>query len=177
MGNGGTTSGENPPGSITTVQHSPIAAFGCSTERDWRCVFYILNCEIVTFKAALQDQQTKLDWTVLCDQEVDRFIIERSVDGINFSDVGLMPGRPVVNAAESYSSSDDVTSITAGQIYYRLKTVSRNGKIKLSNIIILRRNRKGATEIQILPNPVRSQLQLLINAEANNRGKNIYSRW
>jgi hypothetical protein len=165
MGTGGTTSGEIPPGSITTVQHSTIAAFGCPTERDWRCVFYVLNCDIITFKATLQNGQTKLNWTVLCEQEVDYFIIERSVDGVNFSQADMIAGRPVINAAESYSTTDDVGLVTADIIYYRLKTVSKTGKIKLSNIIILHRNRQGATEVQILPNPVRSRLQLLISSE------------
>jgi hypothetical protein len=165
MGNGGTTSGQIPPGSTTTVQHSAIAAFGCPTERDWRCVFYVLNCDIITFKATLQNQQTKLNWTVLCEQEVDYFVVERSTDGVNFSQADMIAGRPVINAAESYSATDDVGLVTADIIYYRLKAVSRNGKIKLSNIIILHRNRKGATEVQILPNPVRSRLQLLISSE------------
>jgi uncharacterized CHY-type Zn-finger protein len=171
MGTGGTTSGENPPGSITTVQHSAIAVFGCPTERDWRCVFYVLNCDIITFKATLQSQQTKLDWTVLCEQEVDYFVVERSTDGVNFSQADIIPGRAIVNVAESYSATDDVGLVTADVIYYRLKTVSRSGKIKLSNIIVLYRNRKGMTEVQILPNPVRSRLQLLVSSELSTVGQ------
>jgi uncharacterized repeat protein (TIGR01451 family) len=167
MGTGGTTSGEIPPGSITTVQHSTIAAFGCPTERDWRCVFYVLNCDIITFKATLQNGQTKLNWTVLCEQEVDYFIIERSVDGVNFSQADMIAGRPVINAAESYSTTDDVGLVTADIIYYRLKTVSKTGKIKLSNIIVLYLNKKTTTEIQVLPNPVKSRLQLIINSDMN----------
>jgi uncharacterized repeat protein (TIGR01451 family) len=167
MGNGGTTSGQIPPGSTTTVQHSAIAAFGCPTERDWRCVFYVLNCDIITFKATLQNQQTKLNWTVLCEQEVDYFVVERSTDGVNFSQADMIAGRPVINAAESYSATDDVGLVTADIIYYRLKAVSRNGKIKLSNIIVLHLNKKTATEIQVLPNPVKSRLQLIINSDMN----------
>lgn len=41
MGNAGSVFGDVSPGSITTVQRS--AASGCSTERDWRCIAYILD--------------------------------------------------------------------------------------------------------------------------------------
>ena len=163
MGNGGTTSGDLTPGSITTVQHNTVS-LGCATERDWRCVFYVLNCDIITFRASLQSNRTKLDWTVLCEQEIDHFVVERSVDGINFTDVAFIKGRPVINAAEAYEAIDYVTNIVADIIYYRLKTVSLNGKSKLSNIISLQRNSKNITDVQILPNPVRDRLQVLINS-------------
>ena len=169
MGNGGTTSGQIPPGSITTVQRSSKS--GCATERDWRCIFYVLNCDIITFKAFLQNERVKLDWTVLCEQEVDHFVVERSVDGINFSDAVSISGRSVINAAESYTATDDVAAVTADLIYYRLRTVSRNGKTKLSNIIALRRKTKDNADVQILPNPVRNQLQLLINSNGSSLAK------
>ena len=163
MGNGGTTSGDLTPGSITTVQHNTVS-LGCATERDWRCVFYVLNCDIITFRASLQSNRSKLVWTVLCEQEIDHFIIERSIDGINFIYAAFIKGRPVINAAEGYEAIDYVTNLIADLIYYRLKTVSLNGKSKLSNIISLVRNSNNVTDVQILPNPVRDQLQLFINS-------------
>ena len=55
MGNGGTTSGDPTPGSITTVQHTWIAdGLGCPTERDWRCVFYVLNCNAISFQGCAE---------------------------------------------------------------------------------------------------------------------------
>jgi uncharacterized repeat protein (TIGR01451 family) len=164
MGNGGTTSGENPPGSTTTVQRTSVS-LGCTTERDWRCIFYVLNCDIITFKASLQNEQAKLDWTVFCEQELDYFIVERSTDGINFSNAVIVPARPVIKVTESYNATDNVSQVNTETIYYRLQTIGKNGKTKISNIVLLHRGKKGVTEVQILPNPVRSHLQLLINAE------------
>ena len=70
MGNGGTTTGDPTPGSITPVQHT-VSTHGCPSERDWRCVPYILSCKFITFNAFLQGQLVQKDWTVLCRQEVD----------------------------------------------------------------------------------------------------------
>lgn len=164
MGNGGTTSGENPPGSTTTVQRSPLSTWGCPFERDWRCVFYVLNCDIITVKASLQQEETRLNWTVLCDQEVDYFIVERSTDRVNFSDVARVEGRATVNAMEHYASNDNVSMLPSGFIYYRLRTVLRNGKAKQGNIIVVKKDGRNEYNVQILPNPVREQLQVLVSS-------------
>ncbi|HEX7904024.1 MAG TPA: T9SS type A sorting domain-containing protein [Chitinophagaceae bacterium] len=166
MGNGGTTSGDITPGSITTVQHTAIAgSLGCPTERDWRCIWYVLSCDIINFKAALQNQQVILDWKAICRQEVDHFVVERSTDRINFTDVLVVTGRRIINETESYQGIDNITGITADIIYYRLRTVAVNGKISLNNIIAIRRNDTPGIIVQILPNPARTQLQLQVKTE------------
>ena len=50
-------------------------------------------------------------------------------------------------------------------IYYRLKTILKNGKVSYSNIIAVRNNTKETADVQILPNPVKDQLQILINGK------------
>lgn len=163
MGNGGTTSGDPTPGSITTVQRTP-SAWGCATERDWRCVFYILSCDIISFKAVLQNQLVKLDWTVFCKQEADNFIVQRSADGISFTDVAMITARPVINEAESYSATDDITQVNSDFLYYRLLTILKNGKRSISNIISIRKRTGLNTDVHVLPNPVRDNFQLLITS-------------
>ncbi len=161
MGNGGSTSGDPSPGSITTVQHTAFP-WGCATERDWRCIFYILSCDIISFKAVLQNQQVKLDWTVFCKQEVDQFFIQRSVDGISFTDIAMINGRAVINEADSYSAIDDITRVNSDFLYYRLLTIMKNGKRSISNVIIIRKKSNQDADVQVMPNPVRDQFQLLI---------------
>jgi uncharacterized repeat protein (TIGR01451 family) len=161
MGNGGSISGDPTPGSITTVQHTS-APYGCATERDWRCLPYVLSCNIITFKLSEQNNNVQLNWTVLCSQEVDHFIIERSTDNQNFSTAAFVTGRPTVNENESYSAIDNISAISSDVFYYRLRTTLRNGKESISNIVMLRRVKTGS-DIQILPNPVRDKLELLVN--------------
>jgi uncharacterized repeat protein (TIGR01451 family) len=165
MGNGGSTSGDPSPGSITTVQHTTVAAYGCTTERDWRCNGYVLYCDVIRFKGVLQDKQTLLDWTVLCDQEVDHFIVERSINGVSFSSAVLINSKPVINESESYHTTDDVSNINSEIVYYRLRTVLKDGKTTFSSIITILCGTTKNTNVLIFPNPVRGQLQLSINAE------------
>ena len=165
MGNGGSLSGDASPGSITTVQQSAISVSGgCGSERDWRCLGFVLKCDIITFKAVLQNQSVQLDWTALCRQEVDYFIVQRSTDKVSFTDIEVVKGKPVLNEIDAYSGKDDISTIKPDVIYYRLKAVMQNGETSVSNIISVRRaNRKG-TIVQVYPNPVHDQLQLSVNA-------------
>ncbi len=165
MGNGGSVSGDPTPGSITTVQHTWIAdGFGCTTERDWRCVFYVLDCEAILFKGVLNGQYVRLDWTLLCSQPVDHFIVQRSNDRIRFADIATVAGRPGINITESYNTTDDVSGITADMIYYRLVSVGANGRRSVSSIIAVRNRQSKITDIQVSPNPVKDQLQVFISS-------------
>ncbi|HRG23756.1 MAG TPA: T9SS type A sorting domain-containing protein [Chitinophagaceae bacterium] len=161
MGNGGTITGDATPGSITTVQHTTVA-FGCATERDWRCLPYILSCEIIRFKALLQHQQVQLDWSAFCRQEVEYFIVERSTDQSRFEPVLRVQGRATVNETESYTGTDIIAGNNAPVIYYRLRSVMRSGRQLISAVIAVRMDPSNLAEVRILPNPVRDQLQLSI---------------
>jgi uncharacterized repeat protein (TIGR01451 family) len=165
MGTGGSTTGDSPPGSFTMVQQSAMSLLaGCGTERDWRCLGFILNCQIITFKGLSQGQMVRLDWTVLCRQEVAHFIVERSTDNLIFNAIGTVAGRPVVNEIDSYHGTDDISLLNGDVVYYRLKTVMHDGKTYTSNSISIRRDSRKNTVVQIFPNPVRDQLQVSVTA-------------
>jgi hypothetical protein len=168
MGNGGSVSGDPSPGTIATVQHTVIAG-GCATERDWRCIPYALSCDMITFKARLQNQLVNLDWTVLCRQEVDHFIVERSIDKTSFNNAVIISGKPTVNEAESYHTTDDISNITSDIIYYRLKTILQNGRTSTGNIIVVRRNNKSGIDVQVAPNPVKNIMQVIVNSNASSK--------
>jgi hypothetical protein len=112
----------------------------------------------------LQNDRAKLDWTVLCDQEIDQFVIERSIDGIHFTDVSTVTGRSIIHSAESYTTIDDVSTINSEIIYYRLRTVAKDGKTKTGSIVSVRRVAKSNITVQLLPNPVKDRLEVLLNA-------------
>ncbi len=166
MGNGGTTLGDATPGSITTVQHTPIA-YGCPLERDWRCIPYILDCSITQFTALLQGRNVRLDWTIFCKKEVSHFIIERSADAVNFHQVEMVAGRPVVHESEAYYITDNVASVSGNITYYRMKTILKDGQVTISNIVTVKLNKLEENDVQILPNPVKKQLQLCVNTHTS----------
>jgi uncharacterized repeat protein (TIGR01451 family) len=150
MGNGGTTSGDVAPGSITVVQRSH-ATF---SDRDWRIVEYILNCSYVSFRAVKKGSAAQLSWSVVCEQEVREFIVERSLNGRDFHYLKTIPGQRTIGRVETYATPDTLTSIQASRIYYRLKAIAANSQPKYSAVVFVQQD--GATELQVQPNPVRS---------------------
>ena len=166
MGNGGTITGDASPGSTTTVQHT-VVPFGCATERDWRCLPYILNCEFISFKAVLQNKIVILDWTALCRQDVSSFVVERSTDRVHFTPAFTTAGNQMLNEVESYNGTDNINGINETMIYYRLRSIMANGRELVSNIIAVRQANGSATELRILPNPVQDLLQVSVNVPQN----------
>lgn len=161
MGDGGTTSGDPTPGSITTVQHTNVA-YGCVSERDWRCIPYLLNCEYISFKATALSDLVRLDWTVLCKQEVDYFVLERSKDGQHFNEIGRLDGRPVINEEEVYSATDNLSGLNEPVFYYRLRSVMFTGRSNTSPVIAVHHAAKNPISARIIPNPVNEQLHICI---------------
>lgn len=170
MGNGGSTTGDPTPGSTTTVQRTANSV-SCGQQRDWRCYPYVLNCEIITFKGNLKNDMVTLDWTVLCKQQIDHFVIERSLDRVTFDEVAQVMARQNVNEAEDYVTIDNISNISQEVIYYRLRTLSPDGKFSLSNIIAIRRSKGSGADVIIFPNPVRTHLQVNIQSMVNTQAK------
>lgn len=166
MGNGGSITGDPTPGSITPVQHTTVV-FGCATERDWRCLPYILSCEFITFKALLQNKVVTLDWTALCRQDVSYFVVERSTDRVHFTQAFTTAGNQMLNEVESYSGTDNISGVPETMIYYRLRSVMANGRELVSNIIAVRQGSGSGTELKVLPNPVKDLLQVSVNVPQN----------
>lgn len=169
MGNGGSTTGDPVPGSITTVQRSPASdGVACTFERDWRCIPYVLSCEIITFKAVLFNNITQLEWKVLCRQEADYFEIERSIDGNNFQSIKQVTGRLILNEIETYNTADNVSGVNANIIYYRLKTVLRSGRSSYSNIVTVKPGGMYSS-VQLYPNPANNFVRVTIGSTSSEK--------
>ena len=166
MGNGGTFSGPASPGSITVVQKSKTL----NTDRDWRAVEYVLNCDFISFRASLTKELVNLNWIAICKEQVDNYIIERSLDGIYFYRLQNVAGKKLINENESYATTDDVNAVTQAKIYYRVKAISANGKTKYTATLFVLKAKEVKT-LQILPNPIRKHLLVAINSNTTSQGQ------
>jgi uncharacterized repeat protein (TIGR01451 family) len=183
MGNGGSTNGDLTPGSITTVQHTNVV-FGCPSERDWRCIPYVLSCRYIDFRASLQNSRVNLDWKVICQREIGFFIIERSLNGTDFIPVITVPGGTAGGAEGIYATLDNVAGLAVNTIYYRLLSFDKVGGKNTSQIIAVRIASSSNSELQVVPNPVQAQAQVQLHANQTGvasftvydaTGKRVYS--
>ncbi len=160
MGTGGSTSGDATPGSRSPVQKS----YAIQTDRDWRYVGYVLPVQFLNFSGVLQDNTVPLNWTIITPEAIDHFDIERSTDNTTYTRVGTNSDPVTLNQEQQFRFTDQLNGVSAEIIYYRLKVVGRNGAIKYSNVLVLRRGRNNAT-VAIMPNPANDQVTIRVYAE------------
>jgi len=160
MGNLGSFLGDATPGSRTTVQKTLLS----QTDRDWRFVGFILPVQFLNFTGTQNNNNVLLKWTIIAEKEIDRFEIERSVNGVDFIKTTTVNGPVVLQVQQRFSATDDITNVNSGIIYYRLKVIGRSGEIKYSNIISVRKNTANI-EISILPNPVKHYVVIRMYAD------------
>lgn len=136
-----------------------------------------LPIKLSAFNAVLGNNSKRVDlsWTTAYEKNVSHFIVERSTDGINYSDVGMVFAYGTTTDSKSYSMFDNITNVTSTVIYYRLRSIDIDGKNELSNIRMIRIGKGTETTISILtyPNPVTNDLRITIPANWQNK-KAIY---
>jgi len=104
------------------------------------------NCpapvEFLYFNVSKGNQGNNLVWKTATELNASKFIIERSIDGINFSVIDE------VNATNSINGNDyrykDYSAPTSGEIYYRLKVIDIDGSYQYSEIRVVNQANESA---------------------------------
>lgn len=122
-----------------------------------RCTFLSLlplPIKLNGFSAQLNSDKTvTVKWKVDEQQDVVSYIVERSTDGINFSQAGVI--FPDLNT-DNYSFID--MSPASGKNHYRLRIKETSGKLTFSQTVTV--NLKAGIVISLYPNPVSDKLTI-----------------
>ena len=133
-----------------------------------------LPVKLVSFSAILNNDAVDLKWVTTSEKNVNHFSIERSFDGVNYTDAGLVFATGNTSETIKYSYTDNnIDTKTAGVIYYRLRSVDNDGTSELSEIRSIRIGKKAEQRISIVtyPNPVSAELRVTI--PSNWQGKKV----
>ncbi|HTM91695.1 MAG TPA: T9SS type A sorting domain-containing protein [Flavisolibacter sp.] len=93
-----------------------------------------------------------LRWDVADEIDVQEYQVEKSTNGRSFTTVGTVGA----NRKMVYKFTD--ANSNESQIFYRIKSVDVDGKVKYSGIIRLRNNDSFSDNLRLYPMPVHSQL-------------------
>ncbi|MES2847462.1 MAG: T9SS type A sorting domain-containing protein [Bacteroidota bacterium] len=113
----------------------------------------------------LRNNLIKLDWATLQEINCDRYEIERSYDGKNFTKAGTVKGHGFTSLDMYYTFNDDVTGVPANIIYYRLRQIDIDGKSSFSKVVSVRL--KKTTGFSVSPNPFNSYVNINIDWNTN----------
>ena len=94
-----------------------------------------------SFTAAVNNNNSKkidLKWSTETETDLSHFIVERSVDGINFSDAALVFAYGNTTAKADYSFADNISRLLSGAVYYRIISISTDGKNLSSEVRIIK---------------------------------------
>ncbi len=121
-----------------------------------------------SFAVKTENSKARIEWSTSTEQANDRFEVERSADGINFTPFATVKGNGTSSAAHQYFVYDN--SPLEGTNYYRLVQYNMDGRntnhgIRTANF----RNLPGAT-LMVFPNPIIKDFGIRLN---NYSGKQV----
>jgi hypothetical protein len=100
------------------------------------------------------DKQVKLNFKAINEREMSNYTIERSADGISFTNIGTQQPSNASQASASYSFVDNQPIV--GNNYYRIKGSSINGQIQYSNVAVVKYGVNLAS-VTVVPNPIQGR--------------------
>jgi hypothetical protein len=125
----------------------------------------ILPVKFTAINALETSGKVKLTWGIGVEANVSRYVVERSSNGISFSEVGSL----AATQSSSYNWVDNIPS--AGNNFYRIKSIDKDGSSLYTSIVRVALGSK-LTELVIAPNPIRSHT---LNLQLSNFDKGVYS--
>jgi Secretion system C-terminal sorting domain len=122
-----------------------------------------LPATLVNWAANYANNSIALKWTTTEEKNASHFIIERSFDGSEYMDAAMLFAVGNSDIPNNYSFNDKVPAGNSGVIYYRLKMVDMDGRVKTSDVRIVRIGKTGdAVKVIAYPNPVENELRITI---------------
>lgn len=129
--------GYTPSSNNFSLNFSGSAILGCSPPP-------ILPIELISFTAKYKGNYNEIKWSTETETSNNYFTIEKSQDGINFTEVTQIKGAG--NSTEQLSYSyDDYNLEPPTLVYYRLSQTDYNGATKYFNIVSVDDSRVNAT--------------------------------
>jgi predicted secreted hydrolase len=129
----------------------------------------LLPIELLYFNVSKNDSKVLLNWATATEKNNSHFIVERSADGVHFSEIGVVAGNGTTYSTQNYQFTDSQKSLSVNT-YYRLKQVDFDGTTSYSSIKVVKNVTNKSPQIDILGNPVSSSINFNLynfSSEAN----------
>ncbi len=108
--------------------------------------------ELIRFEGEVQTTGNLLEWSTASEFNNEYFVLERSVDGIDFETVAMVESKGEGTRLQDYEWFDKY--VVSGVSYYRLQQVDYDGQFTYSDIIALERGEVELGFTSIAPIPV-----------------------
>jgi hypothetical protein len=137
----------------------------------------LLPIKLNYFTAQLNSASVDLKWATSTEINFSHFVIERSYNGVDFTDIATVFGAGNSTDVISYKYSDKTYATEKTVIYYRLRQVDIDAKEEFSATRIIHLGKQN-DNIRILtyPNPVSNEIRITIPSTWQNK-KVVYEMY
>ena len=121
----------------------------------------ILPVKLTSFTAVNNNNNIILQWRTEYEQNSSHYNLQRSTDGINFTNVARVNAAGNSNIPLTYSHSDLLPLMLQNMptIFYRLQSVDIDGRFSNSQVVAVHLNKKDI-QLFVFPNPTKDVLQV-----------------
>ena len=96
-----------------------------------------LPVELTSFTAASHNQQVALNWRTATETNNKGFEIQRKVGDNSWIVLTFLNGNGTTTNAHNYSFTDNISSLSANKLSYRLRQVDFNGQYQFSPVVLV----------------------------------------
>jgi hypothetical protein len=128
-----------------------------------------LPVTLTNVKAYEKDKGIQVEWTALTEINIDRYEVERSINGQQFDKVFTAPATGNNAVTKEYSWFDE--NANTGSNFYRIKVIEKSGAVKYSEVVKVS-VAEGKGSITVFPNPIQDNL---VKVQFTNIEKGRYS--
>lgn len=131
-----------------------------------------LPVTLASFEAQPENNTVQLSWKTTSESNSSHFVIQRSNDAREFTEIGRVEAGENPEVARGYSFTDraPIRHAASPTLYYRLKQVDRDGAHTFSKIVAAHPEKGKVTDrIVMLGNPINDRLLLRYHAAAQEK--------
>lgn len=170
----GTTFGNNPETGQAITGRYVQSTFGHALQFNVTSfsTFYFFNSsatlpfELITLNGKPVNDAARLEWIVKNEKDVNNYTIERSVDGVQFTEIGSVTSKNGTGELK-YQFTDFNAAKTATVVYYRIRSNEASGVGKYTNTISVSFAIVLKTSLAVAPNPAKDKTTVTIQSTAD----------
>jgi len=166
---------------IVATTAANLSSITCAYNDNSATMLNVIDCgkvlltDFLTFRGQLNHKGSLLTWNVSNEENIDKYEIEKSDDGILFKTIGEINSNNLSRSQYNFTDPDNT-----GEHYYRIKVIDRKGIYKYSKVVLL--SKTFSFEIKNILNPFKNVIRANIFVPAsglisvsviNESGKNV----
>lgn len=132
---------------------------------------FSLPLVLKSFNVVVNSKKVQLNWVTGHEKDLSHFVIERSTNGIDYTEMSIVFAMGNSTAVQNYNFSDALNASAKGVIYYRLKLIDSRKRFQYSPVRLVRLSGEGNADmkVQAYPNPVVNELRVTVPATWQNK--------